>query len=316
MVVVVGFSLLPLIFGHRRAPFVVLGGLAGAVPTAWHLADVGGAAWGNVSGRMGVNFQLAWSSVPPHVTWGMLVGVVALGVLVARAVRLRAREDWAWALLSLAVVPQAVQRVDVYHFGFAAVIVYPLALAATWDLTRRGSSERLRLVVGVALIGFLSVPTLFLVGSAAAAASSDEARPVTSGSRSVRLPVDRAADTQTLLDDVREVVPRGSSLFLGSDQMGRTSFNSYPLYYLLSEDYEFDSYFLELAAGVAERDGSGLSADIRRADALILARFDSSTGERLFPFAPKGFTEHDQTVRDEFEVVRVRGRLSLWVRRS
>jgi hypothetical protein len=161
----------------------------------------------------------------------------------------------------------------------------------------------------------VSVPAMFSLGYALTATTVHETRTVTSGSRSIRLPADRVADMQALLDDVHERVPPGSALFLGSDQMGRTSSNSYPLYYLLSEDYEFDSHFLELAAGVAERDGSGLSADVRRADALILARFDSATGDRLFPFAPRGFTEHDRTVREEFELVRTRDRLSLCVRR-
>jgi len=315
MAVVVGLSLLPLVHRHRRAPFVLLGGVMGAAPTVWHLFHVGEAAWGNLTGRMGVNFQLEPGSVPPHVHWGMAVGALALAVLVLRALRVRAREDWAWALLGLSVVPQAVQRIDVYHFGFAAVIVCPLAFAGGVDLVRRSDDGRARRLGVAGLVVLLSVPALFAVGSAATAATAPETGTVTSGSRSIRLPADRVTDTQALLDDVREVVPAGSALFLGSDQMGRTSFNAYPLYYLLSEDYEFNSYFLELAAGVAERDGSGLSADIRRADALILARFDSATGDRLFPFAPRGFGEHDRTVREEFELVRTYGRLSLWARR-
>jgi hypothetical protein len=67
MAVVVGLSLLPFLYRHSRAPFVVLGGLMGAAPTAWHLLDVGGAAWENVTGRMGVNFQLEDGSIPAHV---------------------------------------------------------------------------------------------------------------------------------------------------------------------------------------------------------------------------------------------------------
>jgi hypothetical protein len=315
MAVVVGLPLLALVVRHRRAPYVVGGGLLGAAPTAWHLFEVGGAAWENVSGRLGVNFRLEATTIPPHVDWAMGVGAAAVGVLVVRALRRGSREDWAWMLVALAVVPQAVQRIDAHHVGFAGVVVYPLALAAGLDLAKGGALGRARPAMGVALVVFFSVPTLFLLTTAAAAAGSHESRVVTSGSRSLAVPADRAADVEALIEDVREVVPTGSALFLGTDQMGRTSFNSYPLYYLLSDEYVFDSYYLELAAGVAERDGSGLSDDIRRADALILARFDPAVGNRLFPFAPRGFTEHDRTVRDEFELVRTRGRLSLWMRR-
>jgi hypothetical protein len=316
MAVVVGLPLLPLIVGHRRAPYVVGGGLLGAAPTAWHLLEVRGAAWENVSGRLGVNFQLEPATIPPHVDWALAVGAAAIGVLALRALRSGTREDWAWLLVALAVVPQALQRTDAHHVGFAAVVVYPLALAAGLDLARGGAPGRARPGVGVALVAFLTVPALFLLTTVIVATSSHESRVVTSGSRSLQIPADRATDVEALIDDVRDVVPTGSALFLGTDQMGRTSFNSYPLYYLLSEEYVFDSYFLELAAGVAERDGSGLSSDIRRADALILARFDAAVGDRLFPFAPTGFTQHDRTVREEFEPVRTHGDLTLWVRRG
>jgi hypothetical protein len=316
MAVVVGLPLLPLIVGHRRAPYVVGGGLLGAAPTAWHLLEVRGAAWENVSGRLGVNFQLEPATIPPHVDWALAVGAAAIGVLALRALRSGTREDWAWLLVALAVVPQALQRTDAHHVGFAAVVVYPLALAAGLDLARGGAPGRARPGVGVALVAFLTVPALFLLTTVIVATSSHESRVVTSGSRSLQIPADRATDVEALIDDVRDVVPTGSALFLGTDQMGRTSFNSYPFYYLLSEEYVFDSYFLELAAGVAERDGSGLSSDIRRADALILARFDAAVGDRLFPFAPTGFTQHDRTVREEFEPVRTHGDLTLWVRRG
>lgn len=316
MAVVVGLPLLPLIVGHRRAPYVVGGGLLGAAPTAWHLLEVRVAAWENVSGRLGVNFQLEPATIPPHVDWALAVGAAAIGVLALRALRSGTREDWAWLLVALAMVPQALQRTDAHHVGFAAVVVYPLALAAGLDLARAGAPGRARPGVGVALVAFLTVPALFLLTTVIVAASSHESRVVTSGSRSLQIPADRATDVEALIDDVRDVVPTGSALFLGTDQMGRTSFNSYPLYYLLSEEYVFDSYFLELAAGVAERDGSGLSSDIRRADALILARFDPAVGDRLFPFAPTGFTQHDRTVREEFEPVRTHGDLTLWVRRG
>jgi hypothetical protein len=316
MAVVMGLPMLALVVRHRRAPFVVAGGLLGSAPTAWHLFEVRGAAWDNVSGRLGVNFQLEPATIPPHVDWALAVGAAAICVLAFRALRRGTREDWAWLLLALSVVPQALQRIDAHHVGFAAVVVYPLAFAAGLDLGRGGAPGRTRPAAGAALVVFLSVPALFLLTTVIAGATSDESELVTSGSRAIRVPADRAADMDALLDDVREVVPAGSALFIGTDQMGRTSFNSYPFYYLLSEEYVFDSYFLELAAGVAERDQSGLSADIRRADALILARFDPAVGDRLFPFAPTGFTQHDRTVREEFEPVRTHGDLTLWVRRG
>ncbi len=316
MTLVVGLALLPFIWRHPRAPFVVMGGLAGFMPTALHLLDVGGAAWDNVSGRMGVNFQLEASSVPVHVYLGLAVGSTALAGIAARAFMCRTREDWAWVLVCLAVLPQALQRIDVYHFGFAAVVIYPLAFAAGMDLARRWTDRLHVRLVASALAILLTVPALFLVGWVVTASTRFETQSIASGSRTITVRADRAEATQALLDDVRDVVPPGSDLFVGTDQMGRTSFNSFPIYYLLSEDYRFPSYYLELAAGVAERDRSGLSDDIRSADALILATFDPEVGDRLFPFAPKGFTEHNQTVREHFEQVSTHGALTLYVRRS
>jgi hypothetical protein len=47
-------------------------------------------------------------------------------------------------LLVLLVVPQAIQRIDVHHFGFAAVVVYPLAFASGLDLVRQCNDGRAR----------------------------------------------------------------------------------------------------------------------------------------------------------------------------
>ena len=315
MAVVAGLPLLPFLLRHRRAPFVVVGGLAGFLPTGLHLLAVGRDAWDNVSGRAGVNFQIDPDAVPAHIYLGLVVGAAGLTLLVVRALLRRTPEDWSWALLCLCVVPQAVQRVDAYHFAFAAVVVYPLAFAAGMDLSRRTSERRRGLVARAVQVAFMSVPILFLLGWVVTASTNPETGAVSSGSRTIKIPADRAEATQHLLEDVRAIVPPGSAVFVGTDQMGRTSFNSFPIYYLLSEDYEFNSYYLELAAGVAERDDSGLSEDIRAADALILAEFDPEVGDRLFPFAPRGFTVNERTVRENFEKVSTSGRLMLYVRR-
>ena len=111
MAVVAGLPLLPFLLRHRRAPFVVVGGLAGFLPTGLHLLAVGRDAWDNVSGRAGVNFQLDPGAVPAHVYLGLVVGAACLILLVVRVFVRRTPEDWSWALLSLCVVPQAVQRV-------------------------------------------------------------------------------------------------------------------------------------------------------------------------------------------------------------
>lgn len=314
MAVVVGLPLLALIYRHPRARWVLLGGFAGFLPTALHLLDNGQLAWDNVTARMGVNFQLETGSVPVHVALGLLVGAASLVVLVCRAFWRRTREDWAWALLCLAVVPQALQRVDVYHFAFAAVIVYPLALAAGVDLARV-DNLRTRRFLAPALVTFLTVPALFFLAWLAASSTPIDKETVESDSRRITIPAERAGPTRALIRDVRALVPPGSAIFVGTDQMGRTSFNSFPVYYLLSEHYRFDSYYLELAAGVAERDGSGLSDDIRSADALVLSAFDPAVGDRLFPHAPSGFTEHDRTVREHFRQVSSHGPLTLYVRR-
>lgn len=316
MALVAGLPLLVLVWNHRRARFVILGGVAGSLPTALHLLDVGRAAWDNVSARMGVNFQLEVASVPVHVHLGMVGGLVALLGLAARAVVLRNREDWAWTLLCLSVVPQALQRIDVYHFGFAAVVVYPLAVVSGLDLVRRWEGRLRGRLLKPAIAGLLSVPALFLLGGLAAASTHVETQLVSNGSRAINVPADRANEIKAVIRDLRHIVPPGSAIFLGTDQMGRTSYNSYPMYYLLSDRYRFDSYYLELAAGVAERDGSGLSDDILRADALVISEFDPDVGDRLFPFAPKGFTDNQDTLVEHFELVRRHGSLMIYVRRG
>ena len=61
-----------------------------------------------------------------------------------------------------------------------------------------------------------------------------------------------------------------------------------------------DAYFLELAPGSSERQGSSLAADIAAADVLALSDFSQNKSMQLFPYLTRGSNHANQTVQREF----------------
>ena len=217
--------------------------------------------------------------------WLTVAGAVA--ALTVGVVAVRRRRDDRWARLSLAlglfavgILPQVVQRPDSTHVLFVAAVSVPLgvaAVASAWcarPLAVAGTFVAACAVVAATVPTFTVRPVVDAVGRGGGARSAD-AHIVDHAGR--RFSVDSAgveADLEAVLADVDRLTAPGDLLFVGPRDLTRTNYGDTFLYHLLPH-LEPATYFLEINPGTANRRGSRLAADLRRADVLVLTdRYD------------------------------------------
>ncbi|MGH6978039.1 MAG: hypothetical protein ACRED4_01900, partial [Brevundimonas sp.] len=297
--VVAVLAAVPLVIRHRRAPFLIAGGLVGALPTSWHVAHNFDAVYANVvTGRVNGNFQASpelVGTVAPLLTW--LCALTACGLLILGIVQ-RDRALASLAVAGVAMLPQAFQRIDSYHAAFVGCLVLPLAAAVI--IGRRGDALVARSTlgrrVGIGLLALLPVLSAFI--SVAIIAQAHD--PITLAGRSLPTTDKARAAMLGLYGDLKREVPAESVVFMGTEELSRPASPYFPLYFLLWEEYEFPQYYLDHAIGVAENDPEQVIADIAESDALILLDVDPEETRLTFPNVPHGSTEPDAFLRREF----------------
>lgn len=224
---------------------------------------------------------------------------VALGCIVLGA-RLWRRGDRvsgpalvALGLFSCALVPWTIFRADIFHvrpFALVPLSVLPaVALLLVSRLSpagRRGSAAAAVAVTGVvALLLFDDVE-----------AKLERARDLR-GLRTAERGFydDDSVGGKRAVERLRALARPGDRLFVGMKDLRRAEYGPTYMYFLLRE-LEPASYYMELNPGTANREGSGLADELRRADWLILTteydfRRDSTE---------LGPNEPNEVVRDHF----------------
>jgi hypothetical protein len=217
----------------------------------------------------------------------LLIAVVGLTVVGVQAVRrdrssTRPRVLLAIALFSVGIMPQALQRADGTHLAWvscAALAFVPLAalefLGARhprWASGRRPGTA----VVGVVLVVLaLVIPDNTLRGYANYTAQTFGIhRGAYTMSHRGRVfyygrPDDARAANQ-LTAAVERVSKPGERLFVGPQDLRKTPESDAYFYYLLPQ-LKPATYYIEMDPGVANANDSGLAAEIRRSDVLILS---------------------------------------------
>lgn len=270
------------------------GTLLGLAPAVAYYATWGARALDNiVLERLVADAGLVLGSAAVSV---LTLAVAVTGILALQAWRARSREQWAFAALSLFMVPQVFQRPDVDHLMFFLAVSGPLAVVGFTGLLRtpRRPSALARLGqagVALALAASVAVPLAHVVRS-----------PSTSYEVGGRVLQVTQADARAL-DHVRALVSTnatpGSRLFVGAMDMSRATISRVQLYFVLPE-LTVDSYYLELPVGMSESAGAVLAEDVRRADVLLLSDFSPSLLEELNPHIGDGPTRADAIVAREF----------------
>lgn len=186
----------------------------------------------------------------------------------------------ALALLGLGVLPQAWQRLDIWHVLFVAFLIFSTLPCALFSLVSPGRTPPARfclaggLTFAIGLVVSAIIPSIprFAVTTMTQAMLTDDMSKalVRFGSRSFQLTSAAQARTVSeLLDRLDRDSKAGQRLFVGPADLRRTNYADTFIYYFMPKLVPA-TYFLEMNPLSANRPNSRLAADVKSADWLVL----------------------------------------------
>jgi hypothetical protein len=227
----------------------------------------------------------------------VLVAFVVVGALLWRR---RAHVPVAQLLVSvglfgLALVPYVLSRPDVGHIQVLAIVSLSILPALLLFGVERVSRERLR----QGLVAAVTIATLGIVVHDGDF-TTDRARELKNVRHAVRgvEDDDSREATRLVAARLRAHARPGDSLFAGPLDLRYTNYGPTYLYSVLDE-LEPASYYMEMNPGTANREGSGLADELRRADWLVLTSEWHDWDEPNESSQP-GSPEPNEVVRDDF----------------
>lgn len=235
----------------------------------------------------------------------LLLGVVAALLFTGRAwLRREPSSPAALALLaagvlSVGLLPQAVQRADSTHLAWVACVPFGFlpALLARWLADRRLA------VAAAVAVPLLLVPAFTFRSYADYVAQTfgyhrlafrieHEGRVFYYGRPDV------ADAAHALLADVERLTEPGDRMLVGSGDLRFTPYSDAYLYYLLP-DRPPATYYIEMDPGVANAADSGLAEEVAAADLVVLSkvwdRWDEPNDSRV-----AGSDEPNRVLRERF----------------
>ena len=218
----------------------------------------------------------------------MLAGTAALLTL-ALLERRRGRRDGratvllVVALVSVGILPQALQRPDSTHLTWVTCVSWPFAVVAIADIVqRRRPQVTIRRAVAVGAVFTLGVTfaltSLFtfrhyLLHTRAGFGLVPQTFEISRDDRTFYFGAPRAAlASQQLINDLDGLARPGDRLFVGPADLSRTWYSDAVFYWMFPE-MDPATYFIEMDPGLANADDSGLADDLASADFVILTSF-------------------------------------------
>jgi hypothetical protein len=187
------------------------------------------------------------------------------------------------ALISLGILPQALQRPDSTHLTWVTCISWPFAIVVVADVVR-GWRPRIRwhpaLAIGAAIaLGatytFTALFTFryYLLHTRAGLGQVPSAFPVErDGRRFYFGDFEAASALQAAMADLDELSRPGERLLVGPSDLRRTWYSDTVVYWMFPE-LDPATYFLEMDPGLANAADSGLAEDVASADWVLLTGF-------------------------------------------
>ncbi|HYJ06211.1 MAG TPA: hypothetical protein VEX43_13830 [Chthoniobacterales bacterium] len=278
--------------------------------------------------RSGPSRRIPFSSAAPFlvrlffaqlfaVTINIAAGIFALR---ARSTLPRDRVLLALALLGAGVLPQAWQRLDLYHVLFVAFLTIGILPLSLFSILSRRTKDRppIGLALGaVAMVAVLVCAIAPVLPKNFFARFSEALQTAPSGSefahkgpRSFPVgPSERVVMIGRMLDQLEKLSTPGERLFVGPGDLRAAVYCDTFLYHLMPK-LRPATYFLEMNPMSANRPGSRLATDIASADWLILnSEWKPESGAR--EMAGNGSAELVNIVRDRFRPVGIYGSFML-----
>ena len=260
-------------------------------------------SWSHLDGALQIISEKVAPSWPlPHIgeskqlfLWFFLLPLTAILIFVVgfsalrrvnrrdEAGRTRALVLTAVGLMSIGLLPQAIQRPDSAHLLWVAALPWPFMVPTMLELVRIRRPRMhptLRAPIALSIIAAL---TLIVAPSYTArpyarlvADSLDNTKPEYEISRNGRyfyLGDERPyLASKAVIDDLDEWSRPGERLLVGPVDLRNTSYSD-AFFYHLFPDLTPATYYIEMDPGIADAVDSGLADDVRSADWLILTRF-------------------------------------------
>lgn len=212
-------------------------------------------------------------------------------------------------LFAIGVLPLTISRMDPLHIRPYAIVPLSLVPALALFLVAQYVPKRwARIGAAVAVSGFV----LWGVDHYGRYSVDHfrSIRDVRSGYRGFY--DDDSAAARTMVEKLSRESSPGESLFVGPLDLRRTNYGPTYMYFLLRQ-LEPASYYMEMNPGTANREGSGLAEELRRADWLILtSEWDSPSEEN--DSQEYGSREPNRVVREEFCLRLAEGQYRLYER--
>lgn len=281
--------------------------------------------------RCGSARRIPFSGAEPFLVRLFFAQVIAAAVNIMAAIfalrsssRLpRDRVLLALAVLGAGLLPQAWQRLDLYHSLFVAFLTIGILPVALLTLCFRRTKEAppVGLALGAAAIVALIlsviapvIPKTFLARFAEALQTAPTGSEfVHQNGRSFPVgPPERAVIIGRMMDKLEQLSKPGDRLVVGPDDLRAPQYCDTFLYHLMPK-LQPATYFLEMNPGSANRPGSRLASDVASADWLIL------NSEWNSPVGAKGLTVDGSdgpgnVVRDHFRLIGRYGSFTLFAR--
>ena len=218
----------------------------------------------------------------------MIAGTIAL-LLLAIFQRRRGRRDGratvllVVAVVSVAILPQALQRPDSTHLTWVTCVSWPFAVVAVAEVVQRrwphttmrraaGAGAAVILVLSYALTALFTFRHYLLhtrVGFGLVPAAFE----INRDGRNFYFGAPRAAlASQQVIDDLDGLARPGDRLFVGPMDLSRTWYSD-AIFYWLFPEMEPATYFIEMDPGLANAEDSRLADDLATADFVILTAF-------------------------------------------
>ena len=216
----------------------------------------------------------------------MAVGLLVVAIRLRRAPGGRTGRSVALlvvALVSIGILPQALQRPDSTHLTWVTCISFPFSIVVVAELVRRrwpAVDRRAAIGFGTAaaLVATLTFTALFtfryyLLHTRAGLGQVPSAVPVSRDGRTFWFGSARAAAAlQGAVDDLAALATPGERLLVGPKDLRRTWYSDAVAYWMFPE-LEPATYYIEMDPGLANAADSSLAADVASADWVLLTGF-------------------------------------------
>jgi hypothetical protein len=213
-------------------------------------------------------------------------------------------------LFSLALLPLTLSRADYTHIKPVALAPLSLLPALALLLARGWLTSDTARRVG-ALVVVLATLIFTWTNEDVGFGRIREVNEALSADRGFERDETRES-TRAILARIRELSRPGESLFVGPQDLRRTNYGPTYMYFLLRE-LRPASYYMEMNPGTANREGSGLADELRKADWLILTSEWDDWNEPN-DSAEFGPAKPNRVVREDFCLRLEKGRYRLYER--